>query len=120
MYVVKAEAHLTYLDETFDRLSQSSLAVNFGQNEIWQVTVDYFGHTVGQGKVKPIMDNVDVFTKFPPSTNNLQLMKYLGMIDFTWNSGQYLLPLTHLLRRNSSWVLIFKTLLKIANHISHV
>lgn len=102
------EEHLTHLYDTFDRLSQSNLTVNLGKSEFCQATVDYLGHTVGQGQVKPITAKVDAITKFPPPTNKKQLMRYLGMIGFyrkfCSNFATVVQPLTHLLRKDSKFI----------------
>ncbi|CAC5410429.1 Retrovirus-related Pol polyprotein from transposon 17.6 [Mytilus coruscus] len=102
------EEHLTHLYDTFDRLSQSNLTVNLGKSEFCQATVDYLGHTVGQGQVKPIMAKVDAITKCPPPTNKKQLMRYLGMIGFyrkfCSNFATVVQPLTHLLRKDSKFI----------------
>ena len=102
------EQHLTHLYDTFDRLSQSNLTVNLGKSEFCQATVDYLGHTVGQGQVKPIMAKVEAISKFPPPTNRKQLMRYLGMIGFyrkfCSNFATVVQPLTHLLRKDSKFI----------------
>jgi hypothetical protein len=38
--------------------SKANLTVNLNKSEFSQATVDYLGHTVGQGQVKPIMAKV--------------------------------------------------------------
>lgn len=74
------EDHLSHLYDKFDRVSKANLTVNLNKSEFCQATVDYLGHTVGQGQVKPIMAKVDAINNFPTPTNKKQLMGFLGMI----------------------------------------
>ena len=72
--------------------------------------VDYVGHTVGLGQVKPIMAKVDVINNFPTPTNKKQLMRFLGMIGFykffCSNVATVVQPLTHLLGKDSKYIWI--------------
>ena len=46
--------HMKHLKGTFDRLLTANLTDNLGKSEFCKATVDYLGHTVGQGQVKPL------------------------------------------------------------------
>jgi hypothetical protein len=102
------EDHLSHLYDTFDRLSKPNLTVNLNKSEFCQATVDYLGHTVGVGQVKPIMAKVDAINNFPTPTNKKQLMRFLGMIGFyrkfCSNFATVVQPLTHLLRKDSKFI----------------
>jgi len=57
---VSREEHFTHLYVIFYRLSRTYLAVNRGKSDLCQAIADYVEHTVGQGRVKPIIAKIDV------------------------------------------------------------
>ena len=99
--------HMKHLHDTFDKLSAANLTVNLGKSEFCKATVNYLGHTVGQGQVKPIMAKVEAILQFPTPTNKKQIMRYLGMIGFyrkfCSNFATVVAPLTQLLKKNSKF-----------------
>jgi hypothetical protein len=52
----------------------ANLTVNLNKGEFCQAFVDYLGHTVGQGQVKPIMAKVDAINNFPTPTYQHQTL----------------------------------------------
>ena len=53
------EGHIAIMRKLFERLSKEVLTVNLAKSEFCHATVEYLGHVVGQGQVKPIMAKVD-------------------------------------------------------------
>ena len=62
--------------ELFVRLLQANLTLNLSKSEFVQATVQYLGHVVGQGYVKPVMAKVDAIVKYPVPKTKKQLMRF--------------------------------------------
>lgn len=99
--------HVRHLEGTFEKLSAANLTINLLKSKFCKATVDYLGHTVGQGQVRPLSAKVDAIAKFPPPSNKKQLMRFLGMIGFyrkfCSNFATVVQPLTQLLCKNSEF-----------------
>ena len=63
------EDHMRIMKELFARLRQAHLTVNLAKCDFLQATVEYLGHVVGQGCVRPIDAKVDAIVKYPVPTN---------------------------------------------------
>lgn len=100
--------HMKHLKGTFKKLSAANLTVNLGKSEFCKATVEYLGHSVGQGQIKPLTAKVEAILQFPPPTNKKQLMRYLGMIGFyrkfCSNFASVVEPLTKLLQKESKFI----------------
>ena len=98
------EEHLQILRTFFDRLSSAMLTVNLVKSEFGCARVNYLGHIVGQGQVKPIDAKISAISSFPKPENKKQLMRFLGMAGyyrkFCPNFSSISEPLTQLLRKN--------------------
>ena len=97
------EDHMRIMKELFARLKQAHLTVNLAKCDFLQATVEYLGHVVGQGCVRPIGAKVDAIVKYPVPTNKKELMRFLGMIGFyrrfCYNFSTVVAPLTNLLQK---------------------
>ena len=95
--------HLEIIQKLFNRLKEANLTVNLCKSEFCHATIQYLGHIVGQGSVKPIFAKVESILNFPRPTNKKQLMRYLGMAGFyrkfCKNFSTIVAPLTNLLQK---------------------
>ena len=102
------EEHLAILRTFFERLSSAMLTVNLAKSEFGCARVNYLGHIVGQGQVKPIDAKISAISSFPKPENKKQLMRFLGMSGyyrkFCPNFSSITEPLTQLLRKNVKFV----------------
>ena len=102
------EEHLAILRTFFERLSSAMLTVNLAKSEFGCARVNYLGHIVGQGQVKPIDAKISAISSFPKPENKKQLMRFLGMSGyyrkFCPNFSSISEPLTQLLRKNVKFV----------------
>ncbi|XP_062585038.1 uncharacterized protein LOC134246689 [Saccostrea cucullata] len=92
--------HLEHLRTVFSALRKANLAARptkceFGFNELC-----FLGHTVGSGKIKPMMSKVESIQNFPIPTTKKKVKSFLGMIGFYRkfipNFATLALPLTDL------------------------
>ena len=58
------------------------ILINLAKSEFGKATVEYLGHVVGQGQVKPINVKVDVILNFPVPKCKKDIMRFLGMVSF--------------------------------------
>ena len=104
LYSDSWEEHLERLELFFERLSNAKLTVNLSKSEFACGSVKYLGHTVGQGKVKPIGSKVQAIRDFPRPVTKKQVMRFLGMVGyyrkFCANFSTVSEPLTQLLRKS--------------------
>lgn len=107
-YSNKWQQHLTYLRNLFIRLSEAKLTVNLLKSEFCQAVVQYLGHRVGQGIVRPIAAKVEAINNFPVPTSRRELMRFLGMAGyyrkFCSNFSTLALPLTNLLQKKVKFI----------------
>ena len=70
--------------ELFPRSSDANLTVNLTKSDFGRVTVNYFGHMVGQGNVVPVEAKVGAVQKFPKPSSRKDLRQFLGMVRYHW------------------------------------
>ena len=95
--------HLKTIHALFERLAEANLTVNLAKSEFFHATVEYLGHKVGQGFVRPISAKVESINNFPSPSNKKELMRFLGMVGFYRkfcpNFSTVVGPLTNLLQK---------------------
>ena len=108
IYSTTWDDHMNIMRELFQRLLQANLTINLSKSEFVQATVQYLGHVVGQGYVKPVMAKVDAIIKYPVPKTKKQLMRFLGMVGFyrkfCHNFSTIVAPLTSLLQKNAKFI----------------
>lgn len=99
------EEHLEHLGTVFEALRKANLAARpakceFGFNELC-----FLGHTIGSGKIKPMMSKVEAIQNFPIPATKKKVKSFLGMIGFYRkfipNFATVALPLTDLTRKRT-------------------
>ncbi|KAL5015543.1 hypothetical protein ScPMuIL_007374, partial [Solemya velum] len=102
------EDHLRGIREFFERLTTMKLTVNLLKCEFCHATVEFLGHVVGQGQVKPVQAKVESIIDFPTPGGKRKLMRFLGMAGyyrkFCQNFSVIAAPLTALLKKNVKFV----------------
>ena len=98
------EDHLKISEAFFKRVSEAKLTINLVKSELCHATVEYLGHVVGQGQIKPVMAKVEAILDFPRPTSKKELMRFLGMAGyyrkFCPNFSTVTSSLTNLLRKD--------------------
>ena len=102
------EEHVQRIRDFFDRLTSMKLTVNLLKCEFCHATVEFLGHTVGQGQIKPVKAKVETILDFPVPRNRRELMRFLGMAGyyrkFCQNFSVITEPLTGLLKKNTKFI----------------
>ena len=109
VYSDTLEEHLEQLTQLLTALRSANLVVNLAKSEFVKGSVEYLGHVVGQGKIKPKHANVQSLLDMPPPSDLRSLRRFLGAAGFyrrfCRNFSTICLPLTNLLQkgRKFSW-----------------
>ena len=77
------------------------------KSEFGYAEVQFLGHVVGHGKVRPVTAKVEAVQDYPPPKTRKELMRFLGMAGyyrrFCHNFSDVVAPLTDLLRKNAKF-----------------
>ena len=96
-------AHVNLIDEVFARLERAKLAVNLAKSVFCRDQVDFLGHGVGHGQVRPLQAKVEAISQMPIPDTRKKLLRFLGMAGFYRrfcpNFSVIAVPLTNLLRK---------------------
>ncbi|XP_050402703.2 retrovirus-related Pol polyprotein from transposon 297 isoform X1 [Patella vulgata] len=102
------EQHKNQSDALFKKLSDATLTVNLMKSEFCHATVEYLGHIVGQGQVKPIKAKVEAIVNFTQPNNKKEMMRFLGMAGyyrkFCPNFSVIANPMTDLLKKDAKFI----------------
>ena len=96
-------AHLSQLTRLLTALKEANLVVNLAKSEFLKSTVEYLGHVVGQGQVKPKNANVQSILDMKAPSDLRSVRRFLGAAGFyrrfCRNFSSVCLPLTSLLQK---------------------
>lgn len=96
------DEHLVRLRRLFQRLQDTGLTIQLKKSVFGRGTVNYLGHIVGKGCVKPKEANIEAILRFPLPQNRKDVMRFLGMVGyyrrFCNNFATIAAPLTNLTR----------------------
>ena len=93
--------------EVLTRFSEANLTINLAKSEFGHAEMNFLGHVVGNGQIKPLKAKVQTIMEYPVPTNKRELMRFLGMVGyyrwFCQNFSTITAPLTNLLRKNQEY-----------------
>ena len=96
--------HLEQLERLLQALRSAKLVVNLAKSEFMQSSVEYLGHVVGHGQVKPKQANVKSILDMEAPSDIRSLRRFLGAAGFyrrfCKNFSTVCLPLTTLLKKH--------------------
>ena len=97
--------HLKRIKAFFERISKANLTINLVKSDFGQDTVNYLGHVVGQGQVRPIGAKVEAISNFSAPTSKKQLMRDGWLFrKFCLNFADVVSCLTNLLSKKEKFV----------------
>lgn len=92
--------HMANLRALFDRLREANLTLNLDKCAFGHAKVQYLGHEVGSGEVKPLAAHVKAILDMPSPTTRKDLRRFLGSVSFyrrfCENLSEVETPLTNL------------------------
>ena len=105
------QEHLLHVWALFVKLSNANLTVSLMKTEFCHAAVEYLGHYVGNGHVRPVFAKVNAINailNFPAPQTKKELMRFLGMAGyyrkFCPNFSTIANPLTCLLKKKNKFI----------------
>ena len=86
------DQHVKHVNLFFDKMLDANLTINLAKSEFGKATVEYSGHIVGNGQVRPIYAKVDVILNSPVPKCKKDIMRFWAMLGFTENFARIFLP----------------------------
>ncbi|XP_041424995.1 uncharacterized protein LOC121395491 [Xenopus laevis] len=97
------EEHLAHLSQVLDRIQGAGLTIKPEKCQIGMTEVQYLGHRVGSGTLRPEPGKVEAITNWPTPKTKKQVMSFLGTAGyyrkFVPNYSALAKPLTDLTKK---------------------
>jgi hypothetical protein len=102
------EAHLTALREVMERLRTSDLKLRPSKCKVGHKQVDFLGHRIGRGLIKPQLDKIKAIRDYPTPTSVPDLRSALGLFAYYGSTmvphfAMLARPLYDLLHKKVTW-----------------
>ena len=98
------EEHLALLERVFQRLSDFNIKLRREKCTFMQTEVEFLGHRISAGQVRPSMEKIKAITEFPMPKCVRDVQEVLGIANFfrsfVPNFSDLVKPLTDLLRKD--------------------
>lgn len=95
---------LKQLRKVLEVAGRARLNINWRKCNLLRADVEFLGHRVGNGCVRPSSSKVDAVQRFPIPTNVRQVQSFLGLSGYFWKFipeySKIARPLTNLLKSN--------------------
>ena len=82
IYSTSKEEHLQHIREVLRRLEEHGLILRPDKCLFGLSKVEFLGHTISSGGVKPLTSKVDAVRRFPKPTTVRALQEFIGMVTF--------------------------------------
>ena len=74
--------HLCHIEQVFQALRKAVLTAKPSKCSLGNTTVEFLGHTVGDGEIRPTEEKVVAIRNFPRPTTKTKLRSFLGLVGF--------------------------------------
>lgn len=95
------------LQETLEVASDYGLEINWKKSEVLTTKVEYLGHVVQDGEIKPSTEKTEAVVKFPEPKTVKQLKSFMGLASYFRKYIPYFAkiasPLTNLLKKDHNF-----------------
>jgi hypothetical protein len=107
-HTVTWEEHLKALEKFFKRVRNAKLTMKPTKCQIGYLTIDFLGHTLSEGEIKPKSESVNKIMDMPRPKNKKQIRSFLGAVNYYRkyipNSAEIMRPLTELTKKNAKLI----------------
>jgi hypothetical protein len=76
------EDHLKHVDMVLTKIQDAGLTIKPSKSKIANNEVTYLGHTIGNGKIKPMLDKLESVEKFPLPVTKKNVRSFLGLTGY--------------------------------------
>lgn len=76
------EDHLKHLDTVLTKIQDAGLTIKPSKSKMAYQEVTYLGHTIGNCKIKPMLDKVESVKEFPTPTTKKNVRSFLGLTGY--------------------------------------
>ncbi|KAF6030921.1 hypothetical protein EB796_010765 [Bugula neritina] len=76
------EEHVKMLTEVFSRLATAGLTVRPSKCRVGGTNVEFIGHKLYRGGIKPMDDNIEKIRAAPRPTNKTQVRSFIGLTSY--------------------------------------
>ena len=125
IYGTSFEVVIQLLEEVLKRLTAAGFTLNIEKSRFFEPQIEYLGHLVGDGSLRPNPKKVEVLTRLRPAINVREIRGFLGMFGFYRmyipNFAEIMKPLTNILKSRGKssttridWTLEMEEALRIA------
>lgn len=102
------EEHLDHIERVFNAIRKEGFKIKFTKCSFATRQIKYLGHTIEQGKIKPLFDNLVAIKDFPIPRTKKNIRQFLGKVNFYYkyikDAAKVLEPFHNLLRKNVDFV----------------
>ena len=74
--------HLRHLTNVFETLEKHSLYVKPSKCQFLMKELEFCGHTIGNGQIRPLTTKVGIILQWPVPTNVHELRQFLGLASY--------------------------------------
>ncbi|KAH9329514.1 hypothetical protein KI387_001622 [Taxus chinensis] len=107
VYIKTLEDHKVHLAEVFERLREHDLYVKKEKCQFAQEEVNFLGHIVGKGLIKPDPQKLKAIEDWEPPSNVHEVRQFMGLATyyrrFVQGFSKLATPLTDLLKKGRKW-----------------
>jgi len=82
IYSFEWKEHLNHIERVLQRIKAAGLTMKMSKCEFATAVIEYLGHTVGEGQVKPNRRKIQAVIDFPRPKDRKQMRQFLGIANF--------------------------------------